>query len=308
MFDTALGWRVTITGPLTGGALISGTVGFDTVELRIPESGLGVNGALPGLRHVHEPASVRATRARAGLLQTGRGGGARPFALDLAINAPARVFLRGRGLDAEFGGSVRLGGTTANVIAQGGFQLIRGRLDLLGKRLVITEGNVTLQGGFDPYLRVVAETRADDIVVRIVVEGNASAPEVRFTSVPDLPEDEILARLVFGRSIEQISPFQALKLASAVATLAGQGGAGTVDNLRRGFGLDDLDVTTDAEGNTAVRAGAYITENIYTDVTVGADGKAEINLNLTITPNITARGRVSGSGGTGLGVYFEKDY
>ncbi|GGD36190.1 translocation/assembly module TamB domain-containing protein [Sinisalibacter lacisalsi] len=308
LFDTNVSGDVAVTGPLTGGGQIAGRLAFGAVELRVPESGFGVNGALPDLQHVGEPAAVRATRRRAGVLAEGSGGTAAPFGLDLTIDAPAQIFLRGRGLDAEFGGSVRIGGTTANVIAQGGFQLIRGRLDLLGNRLALTEGTVTLAGSLDPYLRIVAETEASGALVRIVLEGPASNPDVRFTSSPDLPEDEILARLVFGRGIEQISPFQALKLASAVARLAGQGGAGTVDRLRQGFGLDDLDVTTDAEGNTAVRAGTYITENIYTDVTVGQDGNAEINLNLTITPNITARGRVSGSGGSALGVFFEKDY
>jgi translocation and assembly module TamB len=308
LFDTNASGEIALTGPVTGGGQITGRLTLGPVELRIPETGFGVNGTLPGLEHIAEPTAVRATRRRAGLISQGRGGGAAPYALDLTIEAPSQIFVRGRGLDAEFGGALRLGGTTSDVIAEGGFQLIRGRLDLLGNRLVITEGRVTLTGSLDPYLRIVAETEASGTLVRIVLEGPASNPDVRFTSSPDLPEDEILARLVFGRGLEQISPLQALKLASAVATLAGQGGAGTIDRLRQGFGLDDLDVTTDAEGNTAVRAGTYITENIYTDVTVGQDGNAEINLNLTVTPNITARGSVSSSGESGLGIYFEKDY
>jgi translocation and assembly module TamB len=31
--------------------------------------------------------------------------------LDLQINAPGRIFLRGRGIDAEFGGAIRIAGT-----------------------------------------------------------------------------------------------------------------------------------------------------------------------------------------------------
>lgn len=159
---------------------------------------------------------------------------------------------------------------------------------------------------------VKAETQIDDVTVLIRVEGPATEPEVSFTSSPpDLPEDEILARLVFGRGgLDQISPFQALKLASAVATLSGRGGgAGTISRLRSGFGLDDLDVTTDDEGELSVRAGgAYISDNLYSDVTVGADGQSEINLNLTVTPSVTVRGQVSSDGDTGIGVFFERDY
>ncbi|HCQ63988.1 MAG TPA: hypothetical protein DIU07_01885, partial [Rhodobacteraceae bacterium] len=92
------------------------------------------------------------------------------------------------------------------------------------------------------------------------------------------------------------------------ATLSGKGGAGTIGRLREGFGLDDLDVTTNAQGDLELSAGTHISDNVYTDVTVGADGRAEVNLNLTLTPNVTARGSVGSDGTTGIGVYFEKDY
>jgi len=194
------------------------------------------------------------------------------------------------------------------VIPQGGFRLVRGRLDILGNRLRLSEGNVTLQGSLDPYLQIAAETQTDGTRVRIGIEGPATSPTVTFTSSPDLPEDEIVARLVFGRGIDEISPFQALKLASAVATLAGKGDGGLVDRLRGTFGLDDLDVRTEEGGGLALRAGTYITDNIYSDVTVNPQGDTEINLNLSLSPSLTVRGNASTDGGTGLGIFFEKDY
>ncbi len=309
LFEVRTNGALTLAGPLTGGALVSGRIELASAEIQIPETGFGPDGSLDGLRHIGEPGAVAATRARAGLGETAPSSGpARPYGLNLTIDAPNAVFVRGRGLDAELGGSLNLGGTTDAVIAQGGFSLIRGRLDILGNRLVLTEGNATLRGTLDPALRMVAETQAEEVTVRIILEGSASAPTVSFTSSPDLPEDEILARLVFGRGLDQISPFQALKLASAVATLSGKGGAGTIGRLREGFGLDDLDVTTDENGALALSAGTYLTDNIYTDVTVGAEGKAEINLNLSLTPEITAKGRVDSDGNTGIGIFFEKDY
>ena len=68
-----------------------------------------------------------------------------------------------------------------------------------------------------------------------------------------------------------------------------------------------VDVTQDEQGNTAVRAGRYISDNVYTDVTV-SDGSSEINLNLDISPNVTARGSVSTTGETSLGIFFQRDY
>ena len=308
IYTTTADGTVSVRGPLGGGARIGGGIVLEKTEIRIP-SGLGPDSAtLPGLRHVGEPAASRATRARAGLIKTGpRETRARPYPLDLGVSAPARIFVRGRGLDAELGGRLRIGGTSAAVAPDGFFELRRGRLDILGKRLDLTEGRVTMQGSLDPWLRFVAETAIDDTDVQVIIEGLASAPEVRFASSPDLPQEEIVARLIFGRGLDNISPLQAAQLAGAVATLSG-GGGGLVGRLRSAIGLSDLDVKQTAEGDTEVSVGAYLSDNIYTEVTADSAGRQKINLNLDISRHLTAKGSAASDGDTGIGIFFEKDY
>ena len=310
LFETLVNGSATLNGPLIGGATLRADLALGKTEIRVPEAASITLPVMDGLVHVNEPAAVRRTRANAGLIQTEDDSTqtARPYPIDITLSAPSQMFVRGRGLDAELGGQLRLTGTSANVIPQGQFDLIRGRLDILGKRLTLTEGRVSLQGDFDPILRFIAESEAEGVQVRIGVEGPATAPDVTFTSSPELPEDEVLALLLFGRDITQISALQALQLAAAVRTLAGKGGEGIVGKLRNNFGLDDLDITTDENGSAAVKAGKYISENIYTDVTVGADGDTEVNLNLNITPSLTARGTVGTDGKSTIGVFFERDY
>ncbi len=315
LYRTILAGQVDVTGPLTGGATIGGLIRLGETELRVPSTGLGATGPIPdGLVHVGENAAVTQTLRRAGLLEDpdaeagGSGGGGVAYPLDLTILAENQIFIRGRGLDAELGGQLTLGGTTANVVPSGQFDLIRGRLDLLGQRIDLSEGVVTLQGNFDPVIRLVAEADTGEVTVFIIVEGQATEPDISFQSAPELPEDEVLSRLLFGQSIDNISPLQAAQLASAVATLAGRGGGGIVNNLRESTGLDDLDVTTDSEGNVGLQAGKYISENVYTDVTVDSAGEAEINLNLDVTDSVTFRGGTSNEGDASLGVFFERDY
>lgn len=296
-----------LTGALLGGGTLSGQVTLDETTVNLAFAGGGSD--LSGVEHVAPAPDVQATRRRAGLLQPeGSGGPSGTLALDVTINAPNRIFIRGRGLDAELGGTLQITGRAGNVVPIGAFELIRGRLDLLGQRLDLVEGQLLLQGSLDPTVRLVAETRAEDVTVQIITEGSATAPVVTLISTPDLPDEEILSLLIFGRDFTSISPIQALQLANAVRTLLGSGGEGLQGDIRRQFGLDDLDVTTDADGNLALRAGAYISENAYADVTVNAEGEAQIELNLDITPSLTARGRVSSTGETGLGIYFERDY
>ena len=137
----------------------------------------------------------------------------------------------------------------------------RGRLDLLGKRLTIDDGRVQLQGALVPTIRFSVSTATDSVTATVLIEGPATAPAISFSSVPELPEEEVVAQLLFGRGLGTISAFQAAQLASAIATLSGRGGAGIVGRLRTSFGRDDLDVTSDETGNVALRAGKYIARN-----------------------------------------------
>lgn len=311
LYETRLNGTVTVKGPLTGGAVIGGEISLIEAELRIPDTGLGGGAGLEGLTHRAEPGAVRATRARAGLIETAAdkgGGGGAAFALNLRVLAPQRVFIRGRGLDAELGGSLLLGGTTAAVVPSGAFNLVRGRLDILGKRLTLTRALLQMEGELTPYIDILASNEGAEITSSVQIQGQASNPTVSFVSTPELPQEEVLAQLLFGRDLTSLSAFQAAQLAAAVATLAGKGGEGIMSKLRKGFDLDDLDIATDAEGGTTVKAGKYLSKNLYTELGVGDDGQASITLNLDVTKEVTLRGTASGTGETSLGIFKEHDY
>lgn len=310
LYDTDVSGALKVSGPLSGGARISGNIVLGTTELRIPSTGFGSHAQLDNITHVAEPAAVRKTRERAGLVDTGGSAKApmQPFGLDVTISAPRQIFVRGRGLDAEMGGSLKVGGTTDNVVPSGQFDLIRGRLDMLGKRFTIDEGLIQLQGALTPYVRFGATTENGGIRATILIEGDATAPEITFQSTPDLPQEEVISHLLFARSLTNLSPFQAAQLASAVATLAGRGGEGIVSKLRKSFGFDDLDLTSAEDGSTGVRVGKYLSEKVYTDVDIGSGGTTELNINLELRRDLTVRGTVGADGTGGVGVFFERDY
>jgi translocation and assembly module TamB len=311
LYETNVNGALRLSGSIPANLSVVGRLVLDRTEIRVPSTGIGAFGEIPKIVHLNESAAVRRTRSYAGLLDIGSAagfGGGAAIGLDVQIAAENRIFVRGRGLDAELGGQLRLTGTTADVVPQGQFGLIRGRLDILGKRMTLEEGSAQLQGDLIPTLRLVARTTNDDTVLFVIVEGPADAPEIRFVSEPELPEDEVLARLLFGRDVTSISALQAVQLASAVATLAGRGGIGIVARLRQITGFDDLDLTTDAEGGTSLRVGKYISENAYSDVEIDIEGQSRVNLNLELTPSTKLRGQVGSDGSTGIGLFFERDY
>ena len=136
----------------------------------------------------------------------------------------------------------------------------------------------------------------------------ASAPEIGFSSNPVLPQDEVLSRLIFNRSMGELSPLQLAQLAGAAAELVGGGGGGLVDSLRGAAGLADLDVVTDDQGNVGVQAGTYLQDNVYLGVTAGANGQSKVTINLDVTEDLTIKGAAGQDGNSSLGVFFEKDY
>lgn len=298
-----------LAGPLTRDPLLSGNIKIDRAEITVPDN-LSGGAASIDVKHINPPLAVVQTLERARANDGTPMPGSRPsvMRLDLAVDAPTRIFIRGRGLDAEVGGSVRLTGPITSVQPVGGFRLIRGRLGILGQRIVLSEGTMTLTGDLDPDLNFVATSDANGINIIISVRGRVSDLKISFSSDPTLPEDEVLSQLIFNRSIDDLSPLQLAQLAVAAAELAGGSNTSLLGSLRNATGLDELDVVTDAQGNLGVRAGRYIQENIYLGVETGASGSAKATINLDLTEHLRIRGSTDTEGDTGGGIFYEKDY
>jgi translocation and assembly module TamB len=227
--------------------------------------------------------------------------------LNLMISAPNRNFVRGRGIYAEVGGNLRIVGSARDPQVAGAFDLMRGSLSLLGKRLVFTQGAVRFHGDVIPELNFVAETTASDITARIAVTGPANQPSFQISSQPSLPEDEILSRVLFERPSGSLSAFQAIELANAVATLSGNGDA--FERLRRTLGVDSLDISTSATGGAVVGATRAINDRISVGVTTGARPQDNsVNVDLDVTRHLRLQAGVDAAGGTSAGIGAEWEY
>ncbi|TDK52123.1 translocation/assembly module TamB domain-containing protein [Antarcticimicrobium luteum] len=301
--------RLSLSGPLAAGPLLSGRIEFGETEINLSAvSGSAAAAPIPSIVHLHDSAAVRATRARAGLIDTGGsgGGGGPAIGLDLALVAQNRVFARGFGLQAELGGALYLRGTTAAVEPVGQIELIRGTLDIIGRRLKLTRGVVTMQGDLTPYVEFASTATTEDGKATIEIAGPMDGPVVSVYAEPERPAEEALAMLVFGSRVADLSPVVIAKMAASLATLGRSGGAS--DKVRKATGVDRVDFGTDASGAGQVGAGTYLSDNVYTDFTVNTRGETELNLNLDLSKSLTAKGSVNNAGDTGIGLFFERDY
>lgn len=298
-----------LNGALMRDPLLSGSIDIERAEISIAGS-LGGGAAMLDVKHIAPSRQVVDTLRRARANDGTPTPTSRPsvLRLDVAVRARNQIFVRGRGLDAELGGEVRLTGPATNIQPVGGFRLIRGRLSILGERITFDEGTVSLIGDLDPFVDFVARSERTDLTVFITVRGRVSDPQIAFSSQPELPQDEVLARLIFNRGLNELSAFQIARLAAAAAELAGGSNGSLLGNLRDAAGLDDIDIVSDGNGNTAVRAGRYIQDNIYLGVEAGSGGTTRGTINLDITDELKAKGALGSDGDSSLGIFFERDY
>ncbi|MBU3975045.1 MAG: translocation/assembly module TamB domain-containing protein, partial [Alphaproteobacteria bacterium] len=124
------------------------------------------------------------------------------FGLDIALRSPGGdVRVIGRGLNVEMNVDAQVTGTIARPVLSGTARVVRGDYDFAGKRFVFDErGTVTLSTRPDQIRLNLTATREDPaLTATIRATGTAARPVIALTSTPDLPQDEILSQVLFGR-------------------------------------------------------------------------------------------------------------
>ena len=150
---------VTIKGSLVASPVVGGKVTITKAAITIPEK-LPPSLSEIDIKHRDAPADVRRMQKDLNARDTGGRSKSNDINFDLVVSAPSHLFVRGRGIDAELGGDLTIRGTASQPNVAGGFEMRRGRLEILGKRLTFTEGNITFGGNLIPALDLDATSSA----------------------------------------------------------------------------------------------------------------------------------------------------
>lgn len=300
--DGTLGLR----GPLLSNPTLSGRLHVDKASITVPQK-LPTSLREIDVKHIHAPAAVRAQ-----LRDEDQGTPSEKsstITLDLRVEAPSRLYVRGRGIDSELGGDVTIKGTAAAPIVSGGFTMRRGRLTILNRRLDFTDkSRITFAGDLTPALDMEASSTSGTTTLTVDVAGLATDPAITFSSSPALPQDEVLAQLIFGQSMSKLSPIQIAQLADAVSQLAGGRSTSLFEGLRNQLGVDDLDISTDAKGQTSVSVGRYLNERTYFELQQGGAAGAKAIINLDVGRGVKLRAGAGGDGSGEAGIVYEREY
>ena len=292
-------------------ALLSGSLRLPETRYKIVREGAAQVPVLTGVRR--KPPAGRPRVAGDGLAAVG-GSLFDLIRLDIALKAPDEIYVSGMGLESEWKADIVLRGTTEAPRVTGEIELVRGTLGFAGRSFELQEGRVTFPTGdaFDPAIRLLASDTIETVTVSVSVTGRASNPQIAFSSVPGLPQDEIVSRILFGDSITTLSPLQAVQLAASLNTLSSSGGGlSPLGALQSATGIDRLRVLgpDDTIGRgAALAAGQYITKDIYIEVITDARGYTATQLEISLTPALSLLSQAGGSGQTNLSVRYRKDY
>ena len=235
--------------------------------------------------------------------------------LDLAIKANNRIFISGLGLESEWGTDLKIGGTTAKPKVTGTVTAVRGNYSFSGRRFTLDEGVIRFIGGnaFDPEIKLSANADIDSVTAILNVTGSAQNPQIAFTSQPALPQDEVISRILFGSSVQNLSAIQAIQLASSLNSLRGGGGGGLnpLGKLQSAAGFDSLNILGADEKSgrgTALAVGKYLTDDIYLQVITDSKGFTATQIEIALSRSLSILSQAGAFGETNVNVRYSKDY
>ena len=234
--------------------------------------------------------------------------------LNLEVDADRRLFVSGLGLESEWRANLKLRGPITAPLVTGRVEVVRGDYDFAGRRFNLSRGNLRFDGVFppDPTINVSATTTANGFTAQLDITGTAQQPQIAFTSVPALPEDEVLSRVLFGESVTNLSAPEALQLAGALASLrGGNGGLNPINLVRKGLGIDRLRILpadTATGRKTSIAAGQYIGRSVYVELATDAQGYTATRIEVSLTRSLSILSEVSTLGGTGVNLRWKRDY
>jgi translocation and assembly module TamB len=236
-----------------------------------------------------------------------------PWKLNLKL-AGSDLQVTGLGINSRWTTNLQIGGLADEPRFTGRADLVQGNYDFAGRIFRLDRGIIRFQGESppDPRLDIHAVADVQSLNASVTVGGTGLKPEITFASVPAMPQDELLSRILFGTSITNLSAPEALQLASAVAAFqSGKGSLDPINALRRAIGLDRLrivpaDVATGQK--TAIGAGKYITRKLFVEVVTDGQGYSATQVEYQMTRWLSLLSTVSTIGRSSASVRVSKDY
>lgn len=196
---------------------------------------------------------------------------------DIAVHIPKKLEIEGRGFYSEWKGDMKIEGINKELKYTGELTLHQGRFDFARHNFHLNNGKIKIEGieAKEFYIDVEGETEASNIMVFMNVKGYLNSTKMTFTSIPSMSTEQIFSRLLFDSDLNELTPFQACRLAKFLVTLSGKyAGPSAFDTFKDTLGIDVFDITycnIDAMDFT-FQVGKYISQGTYVGINKSISG------------------------------------
>jgi len=213
--------------------------------------------------------------------------------IDLGVGLGDQLTVRGRGIDARIGGTLRIKSAPGEALsARGLMQVTRGTYTAYGRELVIERGLLRFDGPpGNPSLDIRAMRRGTAVEPGVMITGRVLAPRIRLVSEPQVPDAEKLSWLVLGQGLSGTTDKQAGVLQDAAASLLTQSAAAGVQSQIAGsLGLDSITVSRrpDNVQQRIITLGKRVSSRLYVSYQQGLQAAGSvILLRYTLSPRVT---------------------
>lgn len=305
---------VQISGDLMGkgditGVDVTGALVVNRAEIYLAGLGSGSAAGMLNIREVNVPKHLRRSRQADVAVR-----GNYRIGLDITVDAPRAIYVRAQGLDSEWSAKLHIRGTAAEPVIEGFLKLLRGRYEFFDALLTLESGLVDFSTGdmSNPALDIKGSLKGREVTANIGVTGTALAPDVSLTSTPALPQDEILAKVLFNKNVTELTPMELVRIAQIIGVMSGKTGGGMdpISQLRKKAGIDMLSLNRDDKtGATSVSVGKYLADGIYVSVDQGVNSEGSaVKLQMELSPNLQLETRVGNDADNSVGINWKKDY
>ena len=233
----------------------------------------------------------------------------------LSVRMPRNAWVVGPETAVEIQGTLLVNKNANEPFVLGGSaQTVRGHVTYRGRKFDLERGRITFSGAEEnkPILDVVARHEVSDYTITLHVEGDSRRPQLTFSSFPELPEEDILSLLAFGKTIDRLSGSEKTALSSQGAAIAGNIISGILQKrLGDTFGLDTLEVEVGDElGTGSVRGGRYVTQDLFLSYErqLGEQSGNTVEVEYSLGPRVKLKGASDDKGQSSVDILWHIEY
>jgi translocation and assembly module TamB len=251
----------------------------------------------------------------------GDAGGAPPAAappaldIDVDLTIPGGLWLRGQGLSVELSGDLNLRQKVGKPILNGSLQAVSGTFRFLGRTFTIERGLVSFLGEeqLDAALDLRLTLTLEGTRFSVMFGGTLLQPQLSLSSEPEMSEGDIMAMLLFGRPLNDLSGDQVQLVRQRATDVVTMFGTAQLEaRLSRELGMDIVTITRSqgqSEGSSLV-IGKYISRRalLKYEQVLGDMSAFFIQLEYYITRSFKLKTSVSRQEQSGVEVNWARDY